>query len=60
MAKLTSRERMIQLMKEDKFAELDLEQLLELTELENKLGVTLVAYDASATFDNTSSETASS
>lgn len=35
-------------MEEIKFASLDNEQLQALTELEEKLGVTLIAYDASA------------
>ena len=43
-------------MKENKFADLNSEQLQELNELEDKLGVTLVAYDASTTFNSTSSE----
>ncbi|WP_166462439.1 hypothetical protein [Psychrobacillus vulpis] len=43
-------------MKDTKFAELDREQLQELNELEDKLGVTLVAYDTSATYNSTSSE----
>lgn len=44
-------------MKDNKFAELDGEQLQELNELEEKLGVTLIAYDTSATYNNPSSET---
>lgn len=47
-------------MEENQFAHLDNEQLQELNELENKLGVTLVAYDTSAAFNSTSSEMASS
>lgn len=45
-------------MKENKFADLNSDQLQELNELEDKLGVTLVAYDNSVTFNSTSSETA--
>lgn len=47
-------------MKDNKFADLNSEQLQELNELEDKLGVTLVAYDASANFNGHSSETANS
>ncbi|SES38585.1 hypothetical protein [Psychrobacillus sp. OK032] len=47
-------------MKDSKFAELNGEQLQELNELEDKLGVTLVAYDANATYNSPSSETTNS
>ncbi|WP_313893463.1 hypothetical protein [Psychrobacillus sp.] len=47
-------------MEETKFAHLDNEQLQELNELEDKLGVTLVAYDTMAAFNSTSSDIASS
>ncbi|TBV85329.1 hypothetical protein EW028_21520 [Lysinibacillus sp. OL1] len=36
-------------MKEIKFAQLDPQQLEKINELEEKIGVTLVAYDASST-----------
>lgn len=43
-------------MKENKFADLDQKQLQELNELEEKLGVTLVAYDSSAAFNITTND----
>ena len=43
-------------MKDSKIAELDREQLQELNELEEKLGVTLVAYDTSTNINSSSSE----
>ncbi|MFJ8066307.1 hypothetical protein ACIQYS_17030 [Psychrobacillus sp. NPDC096426] len=46
-------------MKDNKFAELDGEQLQEINELEDKLGVTLVAYDTS-TYNSPSNETPNS
>ena len=54
------KERMSNKMKDSKFAELDGEQLQELNELEDKLGVTLVAYDANSTYNSPSSETTNS
>ncbi|WP_391117634.1 hypothetical protein [Psychrobacillus sp. L3] len=39
-------------MNDNKFADLDQEQLQVLNELEEKLGVTLVAYDSAASFTN--------
>jgi len=47
-------------MKDSKLAELDGEQLQEIIELQDKLGVTLVAYDASSTYNSPSSETPNS
>ncbi|WP_225986077.1 hypothetical protein [Psychrobacillus glaciei] len=47
-------------MKENKFADLDQEQLQELNELEEKLGVTLVAYDSSAAFTSSTNNLSSS
>lgn len=58
--KLPLKERMINWMEENKFAHLDQKQLQELSELENKLGVTLVAYDTTATFNGSSNELSSS
>lgn len=55
MAKL-SIERMWSHMKDSKFAELDPEQLQELNELEDKLGVTLIAYDGATTFSGHSND----
>ncbi|GGA40503.1 hypothetical protein [Psychrobacillus lasiicapitis] len=46
-------------MKDNKFADLDREQLEEINELEDRLGITLVAYEISTTFDSTSSEISS-
>lgn len=43
-------------MKDNTFADLDREQLQELNELEEKLGVMLVAYDTQASFNSASSE----
>ena len=43
-------------MEESKFADLDRDQLQKLNELEDKLGVTLIAYDTSGTLDNSSAE----
>ncbi|MEI4771477.1 hypothetical protein WAX74_17765 [Psychrobacillus sp. FJAT-51614] len=43
-------------MNESKFAELDREQLQELNELEEKLGVTLIAYDTATTGNSSSSQ----
>jgi hypothetical protein len=43
-------------MDESKFANLDQEQLQELNELETKLGVTLVAYEMSKSFNSMSNE----
>ncbi|WP_019413683.1 hypothetical protein [Paenisporosarcina sp. TG20] len=44
-------------MDESKLAELDLEQLQEISELELKIGVTLIAYDSTANLNNDSHET---
>lgn len=41
-------------MEENKFAQLDHKQLKELNEMEEKLGVTLIAYDSSASPTNMS------
>lgn len=41
-------------MEENKIAQLDVEQLQELKDLEDRLGVTLIAYDTS--FNSSSSE----
>ncbi len=46
---LTFIERMSDSMDENKLAQLDREQLQEISELEVKIGVTLVAYDSGAT-----------
>jgi hypothetical protein len=43
-------------MDESKFANLDQEQLQELNELEAKLGVTLVAYEMSESFNSMTNE----
>lgn len=43
-------------MEESKIAHIDREQLQEINELENKLGVTLIAYDTLATLNNSSNE----
>lgn len=43
-------------MEDNKFAELDCEQIQQLNELEEKLGVMLVAYDTPAILNSTSSE----
>ncbi|MDF2065577.1 MULTISPECIES: hypothetical protein [Bacillaceae] len=43
-------------MNETKFAELDREQLQELNELEEKLGVTLIAYDTATTSSSSSTQ----
>ena len=43
-------------MEESKFADLDREQLQEINELEGKLGVTLIAYDTTATLNSGSNE----
>lgn len=44
-------------MDESKLAELDLEQLQEISKLELKIGVTLIAYDSMTTLNNDSNET---
>ncbi|WP_166669516.1 hypothetical protein [Paenisporosarcina antarctica] len=44
-------------MEESKIAHIDREQLQEINELENKLGVTLIAYDNLASLNNSSNET---
>lgn len=44
-------------MDESKLAELDLEQLQEISKLELKIGVTLIAYDSMSTLNNDSNET---
>ncbi|MGB2992543.1 MAG: hypothetical protein WBB47_11335 [Paenisporosarcina sp.] len=41
------------MMDKNKLAQLDSEQLQEISELEAKIGVTLVAYDSMATLDET-------
>ncbi|MBK3496260.1 hypothetical protein JFL43_15595 [Viridibacillus sp. YIM B01967] len=41
-------------MEENKFAQLDREQMQELNELEEKFGVTLIAYDTAAALSDTS------
>jgi len=41
-------------MEESKIAHIDREQLQEINELENKLGVTLIAYDKMAATSNNS------
>ncbi|MFE6169837.1 hypothetical protein ABE042_16810 [Viridibacillus arvi] len=41
-------------MEENKYAQLNHEQLKEINEMEEKLGVTLIAYDTSATQTNRS------
>ncbi|WP_186278819.1 hypothetical protein [Lysinibacillus sp. BW-2-10] len=41
------------MMEKVKFAQLDYDQLKELTELEEKLGVTLIAYDPKLKNENT-------
>ena len=46
-------ERVIDMMDKNKLAQLDSEQLQEISELEAKIGVTLVAYDSMATLDET-------
>lgn len=48
---LTLIERMSDIMDENKLAQLDREQLQAISELEAKIGVTLVAYDDMATLD---------
>ena len=50
------KERMNDEMNETKFAELDREQLQELNELEEKLGVTLIAYDTATTSSSSSTQ----
>ncbi|MEK4762930.1 hypothetical protein MHH85_22110 [Viridibacillus sp. FSL E2-0187] len=41
-------------MEENKYAQLNHEQLREINEMEEKLGVTLIAYDTSTTQTNSS------
>ncbi|MGB5945708.1 MAG: hypothetical protein WBG45_06415 [Paenisporosarcina sp.] len=53
MGILTLIERVIDMMDKNKLAQLDSEQLQEISELEAKIGVTLVAYDSMATLDET-------
>ena len=53
MGILTLIERVIDMMDKNKLAQLDSEQLQEISELEAKIGVTLVAYDSLATLDET-------
>ncbi len=53
MGILTLIERVIDMMDRNKLAQLDSEQLQEISELEAKIGVTLVAYDSMATLDET-------
>ena len=53
MGILTLIERVINMMDKNKLAQLDSEQLQEISELEVKIGVTLVAYDRMATLDET-------
>lgn len=51
MGILTLIERVIDMMGKNQLAQLDSEQLQEISELEAKIGVTLVAYDSMATLD---------
>jgi hypothetical protein len=51
MGILTLIERVIDMMDKNQLAQLDSEQLQEISELEAKIGVTLVAYDSMAPFD---------
>ena len=53
MGILTLIERVIDMMDKNKLAQLDSEQLQEISEHEAKIGVTLVAYDRMATLDET-------
>ena len=53
MGILTLIERVIDMMDKNKLAQLDSEQLQEISELEAKIGVTLVAYDSMTTLDET-------
>jgi DNA transposition AAA+ family ATPase len=54
---LTLKERKTEIMDESKLAQLDPEQLQEISELEDKIGVTLVAYDNLAILNSTTNET---
>lgn len=53
MGILTLKGRMFDRMDENKLAQLDREQLQEISELEAKIGVTLIAYDNMAGLDET-------
>jgi len=50
---LTLIERMSDILDENKLAQLDREQIQAISELEARIGVTLIAYDSMATLDET-------